>query len=239
MKARRLSMLAAAATLVVTGNASAILHITNPDQVIVITHEYSGSETNFGGGFGADFGDGAIGDNGSFRYENTQPRVISCTTDSDGICRMPTGNIIGSRWPGEVIYASEIVQGFQMGPSFGSLVRSADSGIYAPVPPAQSPDPAKCIAQICDVARKAHEDNNAIQYTKVKGATTVLKWSVAITAGLVGAKLGGWVGASAGGSGAYTLMKEANTDMLDALQQAMNVAVAKAYDACKKKCGGG
>ena len=239
MKAR-FSTLAAAAALVVTGNASAIVHITNPDYVVVIVHEYSGSgETNFSGGFGMDFGDGTgpVGDNGSFQNVNTQPRTISCTTGSDGICRMPTGNVIGSRWPGEVVYATEIVQGFQMG-SFGNLVRSGDTGLYAPVPSAQNPDPAKCIADICDVARKVQGDNNAIQYARIKGVSTGIKWGTTMVSGLIGAKFGGLIGGAVAGGGAYALVKEFNQDMLDALDQAMKTAVANEYAKCKKKCGG-
>ena len=106
-----LASVAAVALLSVTG-ASAMLHITNPDYVVIINHEFeTPSGSNFGGGFSDSGGGVVLVDNGAFKYQNTTPIITSCTVGSDGICRLPGNLIIGNRWPGEVIYASDILGG--------------------------------------------------------------------------------------------------------------------------------
>jgi len=233
-----LTTAAAAVALLVATSAGAIMHITNPDYVVIINHEYTGSETNFGGGFGRDFGDGAVGDNGAFKDTPTKPRVISCSVNDRGNCPMELQVIAGNRWPGETIYATEIVQGIQTG-SFSSLIRSGDYGLYGPVAPdTPAPDPAKCIADTCDVARKTQEDTNVIQFGQVKGVVVGTKWAVSVIGGVIAAKYGGWITGATTGIGAYALLKEAGTDFLDGLDQSMKAEVAIDYQKCKKKCGG-
>jgi hypothetical protein len=234
-----LTNLVAAVALLAAGSAGAILHISNPDYVVIITHEFETSGgTGFGGGFNDSGGGVNLTDNQAFANTSTAPQVTSCTTGSDGVCRLPGQLIIGNRWPGEIIYASDIVMGTQAG-SFSSLSRSSDSGIWQPLPPDTLPaDPQKCVADICDPARKAQEDNNVIAYAQTKGMWTVGKWGSAAVVGTIASfsPLKFFGGAIMGG-GAYLLTKELGGDMLDALDYSQKSAVVVAYNACKKKCG--
>jgi hypothetical protein len=230
--------IAATAALLAATGTSAMLHITNPDYVVIITHEYAGSESNFGGGFGADMGGGAVGDNGAFVGVNTAPKTMSCTTGGDGICRMPDTIIVGNRWPGEVLYANDIVQGVQGG-SFSSLSRSSDGGLWVLTPPDTPPvDPLKCVADICNTARKTQEDANANAMVAARAKWTIIKWGISTSAGVIVAftpvKL---IGGAITGSSSYVLLKEAGADSLQGLADSQTLAVNTAYAKCKTKCG--
>jgi len=233
-----LASVAAVALLSVTG-ASAMLHITNPDYVVIINHEFeTPSGSNFGGGFSDSGGGVVLVDNGAFKYQNTTPIITSCTVGSDGICRLPGNLIIGNRWPGEVIYASDILGGVQGG-SFSSLSRSSDSGIWQPLAPDSAPpSPQKCVADICDTAKTQQHLADANALSAAKGRWAAGKWVAGTVVGAIGS-LGPlkMLGGAFLGGGAFYLTKEAGSDALDALAQNQIVAVNAAYSACKKKCG--
>jgi hypothetical protein len=228
-----ISIVGLLALLVVT-TTGAIMHITNPDTTIVVSHDYQGGTTNFGDGFtsyAGEFGSGDT-DSGAFRNVDTQTKRIACSTN---FC-MEKVTVTGNRWPGEVQYATDIVWGYENG-SFSQLSRSSDQGIWAPeVPSTPSIDPQKCVAEICDTQRKAQEDTNALALAKAKGAVTVGKWVAGVAAGLAGAALSPIAGAIYAGS-AYQLVKEAGSDIIDGLDQGMKTQIVINYKKCKTKCG--